>query len=259
MSPQPKPRVLPALIAAAAFALALGQAAAQRPQLDVPFVPTPPEVVSRMLDFVNITKDDFVMDLGSGDGRIAIAAAQRGARAALGIDIDPDRVAEARANAQKAGVADRVKFEQGDLFKAKISDANVITMYLLTSVNLKLRPRLLDELKPGTRLVSHQFDMGDWEADKHEKLGYRDIYFWIVPAKVEGRWEVTDGNSKFQIDLKQKYQRIEGTASGGHTGPLSGARLEGDMISFSAGGKQYSGKVVGDRIEGQGWSAKKTS
>lgn len=261
-------RSLPSLALVLSFVLTIAYAAAQtetRPRLDVPFVPTPTEVVDRMLALVEIKKGDFVMDLGSGDGRIAIAAVKRGADRALGVDIDPDRIREATENAKKEGVSDKVTFRQADLFKTEIKDANVITMYLLTSVNLRLRPRLLDELRPGTRIVSHQFDLGEWEADQHEKIGHRDVYMWTVPAKVEGNWEVTDGSSKFTINLKQNFQKIEGRATiGERTTPLIGPRLQGERIDFTvnstAGSKQFTGKVVGDRIEGEkGWTAKRSS
>lgn len=170
-----------------ALCLLLTGAAAQQPQRspDVPYVPTPPEVVAAMLKMANVQKTDVVYDLGSGDGRIAIAAAKIGARA-VGVDINPERIAEANQNAKAAGVTQRVKFVQGDLFEVPISEATVVTLYLLPSINLKLKPRLLSELKPGTRIVSHSFDMGDWKPEKTQEVDGRYIYFWTVPQRGAG-------------------------------------------------------------------------
>ena len=148
---------------------------------DVVYVPTPPVVVNEMLRLADVKSTDLVYDLGSGDGRIAIAAARdRGARA-IGIDIDPQRIREANENAQKAGVSDRVTFRQEDLFQADFSNATVVTLYLLPELNVKLRPRLLSELKPGTRIVSHDFDMGDWQPEQVVEVDGRTVYYWVVP------------------------------------------------------------------------------
>jgi SAM-dependent methyltransferase len=149
---------------------------------DVPYVPTPEGIVDAMLDLAKVGPNDVVYDLGSGDGRIVIAAARRGARG-VGIDIDPERIREANANAEKAGVTGKVKFIEGDLFEADISDATVVTMYLLTDVNLKLRPKLMAELKPGTRIVSQTFDMGEWEPQKTTEVGFTKVYYWTIPAQ----------------------------------------------------------------------------
>jgi SAM-dependent methyltransferase len=162
-------------------------AVAQEPNLDVPFVPTPPEVVTEMLKLANVHKGDLLYDLGCGDGRIVIAAAEKFGARGVGIDIDPERIKEAQENAQKAGVADRVKFVQQNLFEADVSKATVVTLYLLSEVNLKLRPKLLKELRPGTRIVSHSFDMGDWKPDKQVEIGWRKLYFWVVPPRAEGK------------------------------------------------------------------------
>jgi SAM-dependent methyltransferase len=172
---------LPRLLLLLAGCLAL-QAALAR---DVPFVPTPEAVVDKMLDVARVGPNDVVYDLGSGDGRIVIAAAKKGARA-VGIDIDPQRIREARENARKAGVQKRVEFRQGDLFQADLSGATVVTLYLLSRVNQKLRPKLLSELKPGTRIVSHAFDMGDWKPESVEHVGSSTIYSWVVPAASAG-------------------------------------------------------------------------
>ena len=213
--------------------------------LDVPYVPTPDDTVAAMLDLGGLKAGDFVIDLGSGDGRILVAAAQRGATG-FGVDINPQRIAEANANAQKAGVADKVSFRRQDLFETPIAQASLLTMYLLPEVNLKLRPRILDELKPGTRVVSHAFDMDDWQPDATSANGR--VYLWIVPAKVEGSWRVT-GAAEGSLSLKQKFQQIEGTFAGK---PIREATLKGDRISFvadtSAGPRQFTGVVAGNTI-----------
>jgi ubiquinone/menaquinone biosynthesis C-methylase UbiE len=150
---------------------------------DVPYVPTPERVVDKMLELAKVGPSDVVYDLGSGDGRIVIAAARKHGARGVGIDIDPQRVREARENARKAGVADRVEFREGDLFKADISAATVVTLYLLSGVNLQLRPKLFSELKPGTRVVSHAFDMGDWKPIATEKVGSSTVYYWVIPPR----------------------------------------------------------------------------
>lgn len=150
---------------------------------DVPYVPTPEAVVQEMLKLANVTKNDVVYDLGCGDGRIVITAAKNVGARGIGIDIDPERIKESNENAQKSGVTDKVKFMQQDLFEANLSEATVVTLYLLPSINLKLRPKLLKELKPGTRIVSHSFDMGDWKPEKTVEVEGRTIYFWTIPPK----------------------------------------------------------------------------
>jgi precorrin-6B methylase 2 len=255
----------PALV----FALSL-PALAQQPsvQRDVPYVPTPEHVVKRMLELADIKKGEFMMDLGSGDGRIAIAAARDYGARAVGIDIDPQRIKEANENAAKAGVTDRVVFKQENLFETPIKDANVITMYLLTTVNMKLRPRLLEELRPGTRLVSHAFSMGDWEPDVYEKVDGRDVYLWIVPAKVSGKWTVKDGARTFTLDLEQNVQRLSGRANiGGKSAVVTNAKMNGEEIVFTVeiDGRPatYHGRVGANGIEAlsgptatqKGWSA----
>jgi SAM-dependent methyltransferase len=149
---------------------------------DVPYVPTPERVVAKMLEVAKVGPNDVVYDLGSGDGRIVIAAAKKGARG-VGIDIDAERIWEAKNNAIAAGVAERVQFRQEDLFKTDFREATVVTMYLLSAVNLKLRPRLLAELRPGTRIVSHAFDMGDWKPLETHKVGSSTVYYWVVPER----------------------------------------------------------------------------
>jgi len=163
--------------------LASGSAVAQNRVPDVIFVPTPQEVVEDMLRLADVKKGDVLYDLGSGDGRIPITAAKKYGVRAVGIDIDPHRISEARANAKKAGVEKQVEFREGDLFAMDFREATVVTLYLLPELNLKLAPRLRAEMKPGTRIVSHQFDMGEWRPDKKLELGGRTVYFWTVPER----------------------------------------------------------------------------
>jgi len=175
-------RFIATLLLAALVSPAFGQAVATQ-QPDVIFVPTPQEVVDKMLEIAKVGKGDVLYDLGSGDGRIPVTAAKRFGIKAVGIDIDPQRIAEANENAKKNGVAKLVTFKQEDLFKTKFSDATVVTLYLLPDLNVKLRPRLLSELKPGTRIVSHQFDMGTWKPERKLELNGRTIYLWTVPER----------------------------------------------------------------------------
>jgi precorrin-6B methylase 2 len=216
---------------------------------DVIWVPTPDELVEAMLDMAKVTPSDTVMDLGSGDGRIVIAAAKRGAHA-TGFEFNPDMVALSKKNAEKAGVSDKATFVNADIFTSDFSKATVITMYLLPQLNLKLRPTIL-ELKPGTRIVSHAFNMDDWHADQTIEKEYRTAYLWIVPAKVAGLWIWQNQASKAELKLSQKYQVIEGTLKmDGKESPIKNASLEGSRISFVAGGQEYSGRVNGNQIEG---------
>jgi precorrin-6B methylase 2 len=223
-------------------------------KLDVPFVPTPQAVVDRMLAIAKVTANDYLIDLGSGDGRIPITAAKRYGARGLGIDIDPRRIAEANANAQKAGVTERVTFRQQNLFETPLGEATVLTMYLLESVNLKLRPRLLKELKPGTRVVSHAFNMGNWQPDKHQIVDGNDIYLWIVPAQVDGRWILKYGDQNIDVVFRQNFQRLTGSATvGGRSMALEKPSLRGEQISFVLNlGKErrkFTGRIVGDAIE----------
>ena len=224
------------------------------PRLDVHFVPTPEAVVESMLAMAKVTKDDFVIDLGSGDGRIVITAARKFGARGMGVDLDPQRIADAKKNLQAAGVGDRVEFRQQNLFETDLSKATVLTMYLLPRLNLQLRPMLLD-LKPGTRLASHAFDMGDWRPDQHERVDGRDAYHWVVPAKVNGRWQVSAGNDKFEIELNQRYQLIEGVGRmGDRTVLLRETSLRGDEIRFvvefeDGKPRQFRGRVAGNKID----------
>lgn len=236
----------------ALFAGLIGITVAQV-RLDVPYVPTPQEIVDHMLDMAKLTKDDVHIDLGSGDGRIVIAAAQRGARS-LGVDLNPTRIAEANENARKAGVTDRVTFVQGNLFEMKFADADVLTMYLLSGVNLQLRPRILSELRPGSRVVSHAFGMSDWAPDEHVTVAGRQLYLWIVPGKAEGTWQAESGGRKFTLTLRQAFQKLTGTALiDGKSVPVSG-RLTGNTIElstdFGSGAVQLRGEIKDNLIAG---------
>jgi precorrin-6B methylase 2 len=250
------------LVAFFLFAVA-GTALAQNEygRLDVPYVPTPPTVVKRMLELAQVGKNDFVIDLGSGDGRIAIAAAKDfGARASLGVDLDPQRITEANENAAKAGVTDRVTFRQQNLFETAIKDANVITMYLLTSINHQLRPRLLEELRPGTRIVSHAFSMGEWQADVHERVDNRDVFLWIIPAKIAGQWTIQDGAQSITMQVEQAFQELKGAATiDGRSVPLRNGKMNGEQVVFTLdiNGKAetFQGKVSGDKMEATGGPA----
>ena len=159
----------------------------QLPVLDVPYVPTPQPVVDEMLRLGNVKKGDFVIDLGSGDGRIVISAARDHGARGMGVDLNPERIQEANANAKAAGVTDKVEFRQGDLFEQDLSKADVVTLYLLPTVNEKLKPKLLRELRPGTRVVSHSFDMGDWQPDQTVQVEGRTVYLWIIPGQGQGQ------------------------------------------------------------------------
>jgi hypothetical protein len=216
---------------------------------DVIWVPTPQALVEKMLDMAQVTPKDYVIDLGSGDGRTVITAAKRGAKA-LGIEYNPDMVELSKRNAAKEGVSDKASFVKADLFESDFSQAQVITMFLLPDINIKLRPKILN-LKPGTRIVSNSFTMGDWAADETANVkdgcaSYCTAYLWIVPAKVEGTWKVPQG----ELALTQKYQMISGTLkSETNSTPITG-RVNGDQITLTAGSTEYSGRVNGNAIEG---------
>ena len=229
---------------------------------DVIWVPTPQALVNKMLDMANVTAKDNLVDLGSGDGRTVITAAKRGANA-RGIEYNPKMVELARSAAEKEGVSDKAKFEQADIFVTDFSKADVVTMFLLTSLNAKLRPTILD-MKPGTRVVSNTFDMGDWKADEEATVtegctSYCKAYFWLVPAKVDGAWTTDKG----ELAIKQTYQNFTGTLKNGNVvAPITDGKLKGDTITFTAGGTEYTGKVNGTTIEGttksgEKWQAKR--
>jgi hypothetical protein len=222
-----------------------------QPGRDVIWMPTPQAVIDTMLDMAKVTPQDLVMDLGSGDGAIVITAARRGARA-VGIEYNPDLVLLSRNLAAAQGVGGRATFVQADLFTVDLSNATVVTMFLLRSINLKLRPTLLD-LKPGTRVVSNTFDMGEWAPDERKVIGPARCFnwctamLWIVPAKAQGTWKTSDG----LLRIRQSFQMISGTL--GST-PITG-RVTADQITFTAASMTYSGRVSGNLIKGSNWSA----
>lgn len=243
-----------ALFSLILFSFLANEANAQ--ELDVPYVPTPENVVEKMLEMADVGPGDYVIDLGSGDGRIVIAAAKRGAYG-HGVDIDPKRIKEARENARKAEVEGKVLFVQEDIFKTDFSRANVITMYLLNSVNLQLRSSLLTRLKPGTRIVSHDFDMNDWKPDNYVREETSNIYFWLIPAQVKGQWRWKTGNETFVMTAKQNYQEIRlQIKTGKNALTVDEAKLHGDRISFTATHPKsdekyiFSGRVEENTITG---------
>ena len=227
---------------------------------DLVWVPTPEPVMQAMLDLANVTPRDFVVDLGSGDGVIVVGAARRGSRA-HGIEYNPELVDLSRRNAAAAGVGDRATFEVADLFESDFSQATVVTMFLLPSLNMRLRPKLLS-LKPGTRIVSNSYDMEDWKPDRSKMVPdcataelrsdtfvwrFCTALLWVVPADVAGKWRLPQG----ELRLEQRFQMISGslTSEGAET-PISDGRLLGDKVSFSAGGVEYEGRVDGNTLEG---------
>jgi precorrin-6B methylase 2 len=212
---------------------------------DVVWVPTPQALVDKMLDLAKVTPQDYLMDLGSGDGRTVITAAKRGLRA-QGIEYNPEMVTLAKKNAAAAGVGDRAQFVQADLFATDFSKAQVITMFLLPSINMKLRPTILN-MRPGTRIVSNSFTMEEWQADVSETIpdctNWCTAHLWIVPAKVAGTWQTPQG----ALTLKQEFQMVTGTL--GST-PIADGRLRGEEITFKVGNATYTGRVQGNSIRG---------
>jgi precorrin-6B methylase 2 len=213
---------------------------------DVVWVPTSQALVEKMLDLAEVTPQDFVMDLGSGDGRTVITAAKRGATA-MGIEYNEDMVELSKQNAQKEGVTAKATFLKADLFETDLSKATVITMFLLPEINIKLRPKILS-LRPGTRIVSNSFTMEDWDADQTEQVSgdctsWCTAHFWIVPAKVEGAWQLPQGT----LTLKQQFQMLSGTLG---AAPITDAKMRGDEIAFTVGNSKYTGKVNGTSIQG---------
>jgi hypothetical protein len=243
-----------ALLAASAGALAQAPATDYEPKVgqpgkDVVWVPTPQALVDKMLDMAKATPKDYVVDLGSGDGRTVITAAKRGIKA-HGIEFNPDMAELAKRNAAKEGVSEKATFANADIFKSDFSDATVVTMFLLPGLNIRLRPTLLD-MKPGTRLVSNSFTMGDWEADNTAQVAddctsFCKAYLWIVPAKVEGTWKMGES----ELKLQQTYQMLAGTLTNGNVvAPVTG-KLNGSQVTFTAAGNQYEGQVKDNAMAG---------
>jgi methyltransferase family protein len=260
-------RSIVSLFAAAMLATA-GAACAQQSDFkpyvgqqgkDVVWVPTPDEVVDRMLTMAQTKPEDFVIDLGAGDGKIAIAAAKKFGARSMGVEYNPDMVAFAQKNAQAAGIAGKAQIVHGDIFATDFTQATVLTMYLLPSLNMKLRPQIL-AMRPGTRVVTHAFNMEDWEPDESSDVDGRRVYFWVVPANVAGRWamELSGGGNteKLSLNFEQKFQKIEGVAYLGPTlAGLREPRLSGFRISFAyvdgrGVRRDFTGRVTGTTMEG---------
>ncbi|MBD3276059.1 MAG: SAM-dependent methyltransferase [Candidatus Marinimicrobia bacterium] len=234
---------------------------AQKKGIEIPYVPTPMPVVKQMLHMADVGSTDYLIDLGSGDGRVVIAAAKMGA-VAHGVDINPVLNVKARRNASEAGVRDRVIFLEKDLFYEDISRASVVTMYLLPSINLALRPILLEQLTPGTRLVSHSFDMGGWKPDKwwqsnpdSTKGRMHPLYMWIIPAEVSGDWSWSLDGSIFSANISQEYQNISvSVQADGNTGKVLEPKLKGERIRFRLDLNDeyhlYSGALDGNEFRG---------
>jgi SAM-dependent methyltransferase len=229
---------------------------------EVPYVSTPYEVVNEMIRLADVRADDVVYDLGCGDGRLVIEAARRAGCRGVGIDIDGELIAVCRSNAKKAGVADRVRFEIQDFFETDIREATVMLIYLFTHVNLRLRPKFLNEMKPGSRLVSHIFDMGDWTPDHTTIVGDRKVFAWVIPANVTGTWKAAVPGKRqvaFDLEIDQRYQQIRGTLRQGDvSAELVDAKLAGDRVAFAVEQvvsgirtrREFAGVVSGDAIAG---------
>jgi len=239
-----------------------GAFVAGRPKLDAPYVATDLRVVDAMLAMAEVRPDEYVVDLGSGDGRILIAAARSLGARGFGVDIDPARIREANANARAAGVAGRVTFRREDLFQTPIAEADVLTLYLTPEVNRRLRPRILAQMRPGTRVVSNEYDMGDWRWDERRRVGAATIYLWIVPARVAGEWVLSANGRNLPLTIRQSGQAFTGTAGAAR---LEQGRLTGDRIRFIAelgnGRQTFEGRVAGDAIvpadPEAGWRARR--
>jgi hypothetical protein len=252
------------LLASASLTLGLlmGCATAQGPDYqpqrgqsgkDVIWIPTSPELVTRMLNMAKVSSQDIVYDLGAGDGIIAITAAKQFGARAHGIEYNPQMALHAQNNVRAAGVADKVSIRQGDIFEEKFDEATVVTMYLLPHLNLKLRPTLL-KMKPGTRIVSHAFDMGEWDADEKVSHEYAHAFMWVVPSDVQGTWTLQEVDSKAQVqlDIEQSFQNIGGSITErGRKSPLMGAQLRGDKIAFQYMGADQQLRSVTAQVQGQ--------
>lgn len=250
---------------------------------DVIYVPTPPHVVDVMLQLAEISKRDLLYDLGSGDGRIVITAAKRYGARGIGIDIDAERIAESKANARREGVTGKVKFIQADLFETDLRPATAVTLYLLSSLNQRLRPKLFAELRPGTPVVSHDFDMGDWQADQVIKVGNSTVFFWRIPAEVGGEWALSlkdaQGERRLRLQVDQTYQKVHGLVEAeGEVIHTVAGRLDGEAIELSfhptdggSGTHVLTGRVGKDGMSGKfsstgnphpmtgRWSARRTA
>ena len=253
------------LVVAGLWGSAYAQSQSRTP--DVEYVPTPHKVVGEMLQLLAVKPTDIVYDLGCGDGRVVITAAKRYKARGVGIDIDPQRIRESRANARRAGVANRVKFLQQDLFETDIREASVIALYLLPELNRKLRPKLLSDLRPGTRVASHDFDMGDWNPDRviyvQGPTYEHTVYYWVIPANVDGAWQMSvptpTGERRYLLRIQQQFQEVRGTVSAeGEAILIGNATLTGDHLRFTVTtgiqGEEtrmsFDGRISGDVMHG---------
>lgn len=245
---------------ALAAAVAAGPACSADDEGDVRYEPSPPAVVDRMLEMGEAGSAEVMYDLGSGDGRLVVAAARDfGVERAIGVEIDAELIARSRANAEEAGVADRTRFVQADLFEYDFSDADLVTLFLLPRLNVQLRPRLLEELEPGTRVVSHEHDMGDWRPDASTRVDGHRIHLWIIPARAQGRWTGESDGTRYRLALQQLYQGVGGTL---HVDDrryvLEDARLRGPRLRFTAlpaagydaDALVFDGRIDGDTLTG---------
>lgn len=243
-------------LAAFTSTVVLAQTEAPAKHPDVIFVPTPQPLVDAMLKLANVQPNEMVYDLGCGDGRAVVTAARDFGARGIGVDIDPERIEESRANAANAGVADRVQFKQEDLFQMNFADADVVFLYLLPALNVRLRPRILDELRPGTRIVSHAFSMAEWEPDQTAEVNGRHILFWIVPAKLAGEWKVKlPDDDQATLSLTQTFQKVNGVLKTKNQSlPLKNAQLQGAKLNFTAGNganaRSATAEFNGDRFTG---------
>jgi len=238
---------------------AMQYAKSERLRLDVPYEPSPLEVIDEMIRLAGITRNDTVYDLGCGDGRIVLAAAQKTGCTAVGIDLDPRRIKESKENALREGLSGKVSFYEQCLFDSDLSKATVVMLFLYPDVNIKLRDKLLNELNPGTRVVSHSHTMGDWVPDKSTRANWRNLYFWVIPARVEGKWEwesdLGNGPEKFTMELARSYQRFSGNVkSDQEKKGIKKGRLNGEKITFNTGNSKtemhFEGIVKEDCITG---------
>lgn len=233
------------------------------PELDVGYAPTPEAAIAHMFEMADLMPDDVLVDLGSGDGRIPIAAVRdRDVRRAIGIELDPWWPPLARERAREAGVSDRAEFIEGDIFEQDFYHASVVTMYLLPELNLRLRPMLLERMAPGSRIISHTFDMSDWVPDEYARVQRRDLYMWVIPARIAGRWLLEGvADEPIELELVQNFQHFEGAGSPTASEPVLAGRLEGRAVQFHLNGRAFSGVVdEGGVMRGVGepeWSARR--
>ncbi|WP_168734384.1 SAM-dependent methyltransferase [Pseudothauera nasutitermitis] len=245
-------RMLGAGLAACILGGLARPARAQGVHLDVPYVPTPHEVVEAMLELAGVQPGERVTDLGCGDGRMVVTAASQFGAHGLGVDIDPERIREARANAAEAGVADKVEFRVGDLFEVDLRDTDVLAIYLLEEINLRLRPVILAQMRPGARVVSHAFSMGPWRPDREELILGRRVFLWTVPAQAGGRWRARHNGREFTLTLEQDYQILGGSAAfGPRSAEVRDGRVSGSEVAFTLEVVPGSPELLRGRIDGE--------